>query len=352
MAQPFDADHLKVAGDPVRLAENVSPVGVLGPTGYLSASASGTGLLVYRNDVSSVSQLDVLDRSRKTLRTIGPPGAYGEPELSPDQKKIAVELPDSHGSGIYTPLWLMDVETGAISRFTFDNFDYLSPLWSPDGRWIYFSSNRTGPYNVYRKLTDGSADAELVVQAPNTVSPGDISRDNRFLLIEDYSPVTNRDLLFLPLATGGKPSPFRVTPASESDSRFSPDGRWVAYCSDENRAGDFEIFVSSFPPNTSKWQVSSEGGYWPMWRDDGRELHFISGTNLMAAEVIPGSTFQFRPPHPLFQVRLAQSVFTQAHSGYFAFPGGQKFLVNQFVNSGEVPPMTVVANWTSGLKKK
>ncbi len=352
MVQPFDGDHLKVAGDPVRLAENVSPIGVLGPTGYLSASASGTGLLVYRNDVSSVSQLDVLDRSGKTLRTIGPPGAYGEPDLSPDQKRIAVELPDSHGAGIYTPLWLMDVATGAISRFTFDNFDYLSPLWSPDGRWIYFSSNRGGPYNIYRKLTDGSADAELVVKAPNTVSPNDISGDNRFLLIEDNSPVTNRDLLFLPLATGGTPRPFRATPASESDSRFSPDSRWVAYCSDENRAGDFEIFVSSFPPNTSKWQVSSEGGFWPMWRDDGRELYFISGTNLMAAEVIPGSTFQFRPPHPLFQVRLAQSVFTQAHSGYFAFSGGQKFLVNQLVSSGEVPPITVVANWTSDLKKK
>ena len=352
VAQPFDNERLKLLGDPVRLAENVSAVGVLGPTGYLSASASATGLLIYRNNVAAVSQFALLDRSGKTLGTIGPPAAYGEPALSPDQKKIAVTMPDPEQAGSFTPLWLMDVATGASSRFTFDNFDDGSPVWSPDGRWIYFSSNRGGAYNIYRKMADGSADAELVLKSINIELPSDISPDNRFLLLDEFSPLTNRDLLFLPLQPAGDPKPFRATAAEEADGRFSPDGRWVAYCSDENRPGDFEIFVSSFPPSSSKWQVSSGGGYWPMWSHDGRELYFTSGTTLMAAEVIPGSTFQFRLPHPLFPARLAQSVFTQAHSGYFVFTGGQKFLLNQLVSTGESPPLIVVASWTSELKKK
>jgi serine/threonine protein kinase len=352
VAQPFDNEHLKLLGDPVLLAENVSAVGVLGPTGYLSASASATGLLIYRNNVAAVSLFALLDRRGKTLGTIGPPAAYGEPALSPDEKKIAVTMPDPEQAGSFTPLWLMDVATGASSRFTFDNFDDGSPIWSPDGRWIYFSSNRGGAYNIYRKLADGSADAELVLKSINIEMPSDISKDNRFLLLDEFSPLTNRDLLFLPLQPVGEPKPFRATAAEEADGRFSPDGRWVAYCSDENRPGDFEIFVSSFPPSSSKWQVSSGGGYWPMWSHDGRELYFTSGTTLMAADVIPGSTFQFRSPHPLFPARLAQSVFTQAHSGYFVFTGGQKFLLNQLVSTGESPPLIVVASWTSELKKK
>ena len=112
------------------------------------------------------------------------------------------------------------------------------------------------------------------------------------------------------------------------------------------------MFVSSFPEGGSKWQVSSEGGFWPMWSNDGRELYFVSGANLMAAEVIPGPTFQFRPSRALFPVRLAQSVFTQSHSGYFVLSGGQRFLINQVVGATDSPPISAMTNWTSGLKQK
>ncbi len=352
VAQPFDKESLKLVGEPVRLAENVSPVGIYGPTGYLLASASASGLLVYRTNVPAMSQFTVVDRNGKKARTIGPLGTYETPALSPDQKRIVAAVADRGQSGFYTPLWLMDAATGASSRFTFDNFDDGSPIWSPDGRWIYFNSNRGGPYNIYRKKADGSADAELVVKSANIETPSDISSDNRFLLIEDFSPVTNRDLLYMSLEPGGKPKPYRATPATEADGRFSPDGRWVAYCSDENRGGDFEIFVSPFPPTKSKWQVSSEGGYWPMWSSDGRELYFLSGTTLMAAEVIPGATFQFRPPQALFSFHPAQGAAGQAHSGYFAMTGGKEFLLNELATSGDSPPITVLSNWTLNLKKK
>lgn len=351
VAQPFDSEHLKLAGNPTRIAENVSAVGIQGPTGYVSVSASATGLLVYRTDVPMTSQFVVVDRSGKALRTIGPPGDYDEPSLSPDQKQVAFSKPDSGQSASSTPLWLMDIGTASIRRFTFDNVDAGSSIWSPDGRWIYFT-RRSGEFNIYRKLADGSADAELVLKAPDIQKPSDISANGRFLLIEDFSPVSSRDLLYSPIPPAGEPKPFRATPAEEADGRFSPDGRWVAYCSDENRPGDFEVFVSSFPEGGSKWQVSSEGGFWPMWSNDGREIYFVSGANLMAAEVIPGPTFQFRPSRALFPVRLAQSVFTQSHSGYFVLSGGQRFLINQVVGDTDSVPITAMANWTSGLKQK
>ena len=351
VAQSFSTDHLRFTGNPVRLAENISPIGILGPTGYLSASASATGILVYRNDVSTISQLTLVDRSGNTIRTIGPPGRYNEPALSPDQKKIAVSMPDPNVPGAYA-LWLVDVASSAFTRFTFDTFGNGSATWSHDGRWIYFNSDRNGVYNIYRKRADGSGDAELVLKSVNIDSPSDISKDDRFLLYIEYSPVTGQDLLFLPLNPGGKPEAFAMTSAAEMNGRFSPDGRFVVYCSDENHPGDFEVFVSSFPPSSSKWQVSSSGGYWPLWSADGREIYFISGTTMMATDVIPGPTFQFRPPRPLFSIRPAESFLGATHVDYSVYPSRQQFLLNQLVNTGESPPITVVANWTAELKRK
>ena len=180
VARPFDADHLKFAGNAIPLAENVSPVGILGPTGYVAASVSAAGLLIYRNDVSMISQLTVVDRSGKTIGTIGPPGAYNEPVLSPDQKKIAVSIPNPDVPGSYS-IWLADVASSAFTRFTFGTFGNLSPVWSHDGRWIYFNSDRVGVYNLYRKRADGSGEEELVLKSGNVDTPSDISRDGQYL---------------------------------------------------------------------------------------------------------------------------------------------------------------------------
>ena len=351
VAQRFDSKQIRIFGNPVRLAEDVSPVGIEGPTSYVSASVSHSGLLVYRTAASAISQLVLVDRSGKTLHTIGSPAAYDEPSLSPDQKRIAFSLPNADEAGSNT-LWLMDVATGATTRFTFGGDDTGSSIWSPDGRWIYFTSGRNGQYNIYRKPTDGSADAERVLKAADTQRPNDISADGRFLLIEDFSSVTNRDLVYSTIPPIGEPKAFRATPADETDGRFSPDGRWVAYCSDENHPGDFEVFVSAFPPGGGRWQVSSGGGFWPTWSADGRELYFVSGTTLMVADIVPGSTFQFRPPRALFPVRLAQGVYSQSHSGYFALSGGQKFLVNELAGTADSPPITAITNWTSELKNR
>jgi Tol biopolymer transport system component len=350
MAQPFDANRLKLAGKAGPIATKVSPVGIIGPTGYVAVSASATGLLAYRTSAPLVSQLMLVDRSGKTLSAIGPLRGYSGPALSPDRKKIVVGIPDPDNAGV-TSLWLVDVASGATTRFTFDKSDHRWPVWSPDGRWVYFGSNTAGTYNMYRKRADGSGTRELVRRSRNLEAPTSIPRDGRYLLFDELSPKTNNDIWYLPLQPPGKARVFLHTPASEIGANLSPDGKWVAYVSNENSPSEFEVFVSPFPPNGSKWQVSSKGGHWPIWSHDGRELYFVSGAMLMATKVTPGATFQFQPPQPLFSFRSPEN-FRDANPDYTVFPGGQEFLLNKLATTKVNVPITVMTNWTEAVKQR
>jgi len=349
-AQPFDPNSLKVTGNATMIAPNVSPVGEIGPTGYVALSAAGSGLLVYRSSVSRVSQLTLVDRSGKTLGIIGPTRGYSSPHLSPDGKKIAVAIPDQQNPG-QGSLWVVDLATGSLTRLTYNKHDNAFPIWSPDGRWIYFQSNAGGPYNIYRKRADGSGPRELVRRSPDLEGGTSFAEEGRFLLFDDMSPKTGADIWYLPLEPGATAKVFLKTSADEEDAVFSPDGKWAAYESDENGPSNFEVFVAPFPPSGSKWQVSTNGGYWPLWGRDGHELFFISGGKLMAAKVIPGPTFQFQAPQTLFPIQPPEDDIT-ATEDYSVFPGGQKFLLNQLVSTGANLPVTAVTNWTTALKGK
>ena len=350
VAQPFDADHLKITGSAVPIAPNVSPAGTVGPTGYVAVSATARGLLAYRNSVPLVSQLTLVDRGGRTLGTVGPVSGYSDPALSPDRNRVAVSIPDSGDPGV-SSLWIVEVASGTMTRLTFDKDDNILPIWSPDGRWIYFDSNASGAYNIFRKRADGSGKQEHVRPSANIETPLDISRDGRYLLFSDLATGTNDDIWYMPLESPDKATVFLRMPARELDARFSPDGRWVAYRSDENNPGDLEVFVAPFPPNGSKWQVSSNGGYWPVWSDDGQQLYYVSGSTLMAVDVTAGAALQFRPPHPLFSIRPPED-YLDVNADYSVFPGGQKFLLNQLVTTGDKLPITVVSNWTEELKRR
>ncbi len=349
-AQPFDPNTLKVTANATMIAPNVTPVGETGPTGYVALSAAGNGLLVYRNIVSRVSQLTLVDRNGKTLGAIGPARGYSSPHLSPDGKKIAVAVPDPDNPG-ESSLWIVDVATGSLTRLTYDKHDNVFPIWSPNGRWIYFQSNVSGPYNTYRKRADGSGPRQLVRRSADLEGGTSFAEDGKNLLFDDVSPETGADIWYLPLQAGAKAKVFLRTPADEEDGVFSPDGKWVAYESNENGPSDFEVFVAPFPPNGSKWQVSTNGGYWPLWGRDGHELFFISGGELMAAKVIPGASFQFQGPQPLFPIQPPEDDIT-ATEDYSVFPGGQKFLLNQLVNTGANLPITAVTNWAEELRRR
>jgi Tol biopolymer transport system component len=347
-AQPFDPNSLKVTANAAMIAPNVSPVGQTGPTGYVAISAAGSGLLVYRSSVSRISQLTLVDRSGKTLGTIGTPRGYSSPHLSPDGKKIVVAIPDRENPG-QSSLWIVEVANGSLTRLTYDKHDNVFPIWSSDGRWIYFQSNASGPYNIYRKPADGSGPRQLVRRSPDLEGGTSFAENGRFLLFDDMSPKTGADIWYLPLQPGATAKVFLNTPADEEDAVFSPDGKWVAYESDENGPSDFEVFVAPFPPSGSKWQISTNGGYWPLWGRNGHELFFISGGELMAAKVIPGPTFHVQAPQALFPIQPPEDDVT-ATEDYSVFPGGQKFLLNKLANTGANLPITAVTNWTLALK--
>ena len=353
LAQPFDLGKLAVSDKPVRVAENVSVTGSIGPTGFAPFSASANGLLAYRAGVAvPASELVIVDPSGRLVRKVAPAGAYSQPTLSPDAKKVALEMPDPEMPGA-SSIWIVDVASGASTRLTFDKFEDTWPVWSKDSQWIYFSSNASGPLNIYRKRADGSGPVERISESSDLEAVSDLSPDGKIVLVSDVGPQTSVDIYSLRLdvpAAQRKLEVYLKTSAAEGDARFSPDGHWVAYRSDMNGAGDWEIFVAPFPPDGSKWQVSTQGGDWPEWSSDGRDLYFASGSALMAAHVIAGNPIRFEQPRKLFAMNHPEN-FLDQKADYSVFPGGKEFLLRQPISNAKQPPITIVENWPNSLRR-
>ncbi len=343
MAQGFDADRLELTGEPFPVAEQVGRI-----TGaHLGLfSVSETGVLVYRSAVAANRQLAWFDRGGKQLSTVGPPGAYFNPSLSPDEKLVAVSRDDPQFST--ADIWLIELARGTPTRFTFVPSVNDTPIWSPDGSRIVFSANRDGPMNLYQRAASGAGNEEALLKSDNLKLPIDWSADGRFILYQNQDPMTKWDLWVLPLSGDQKPFPFLQTEFVEAQARFSPDGKWIAYTS--NESGTWQVYVRSFPAAGGKWQVSTAGGAQPRWRRDGRELYYISpDRKLMAVEVKgDGSTFEPGVPKELFELRVS---FPGTGTYYVAAAGGRRFLVTSVLEEATPQPITVVLNWTSDLKR-
>ena len=300
-------------------------------------------MLAYHAGPSRKTQLAWLDRAGKELGVIGPPADHYAPRLSPDGTRLAVSRldPDSTNGDI----WLMDLARSIASRFTFDPADDYLPVWSPDGTRLFFSSSREGVQQLYQALSDRPGSEEPLHRSGAWKAPDDVSPDGQFLIYETIDPKTRIDLWLLPLSGDRRPKPFVVTPFEEYGAQFSPDGRWVAYVS--NESGRSEISVQAFPGPGGKWQVSSEGGTMPRWRKDGRELFYLGAEGqLMAAEVRLSPSFDSRVPTALFKVSLLESPDRQ----YDVSPDGTRILVNRVSKATEATPMTVVLDWAAGLE--
>jgi Tol biopolymer transport system component len=346
MAQPFDAKALQLGGEPFPVTQHVTQDG-----SYAPFSASENGVLVYWGGVQiKNTQLVWLDRGGKQLGSIGPPGYYLMPRLSPDETRVAVQhLDPQTGRG---DIWLLDLSRGGTSsRFTFDPSDDAQPIWSPDGSRIVFRSQREGFYTFYQKSSSGVGKEEVLLKLKDFIRPEDWSPDGRFIVYATMAadnPKTLTDLWLLPLFGEHKPIPYVQSEFWQHEARFSPDGRWIAYRSDES--GKMEIYVESFPTSSGKVKVSSEGGVNPSWRRDGKELFYLAlDQKLMAVEVKPGSTFQPGVPRALFQTRVSGEVGSSKH--YTVTKDGQRFLVNMPVEGASSNPITVVLNWTAGLQQ-
>jgi Tol biopolymer transport system component len=347
VAHAFDARTLTLSGNPIPLAEDMEPVGISGPTGFVRATVSG-GILAFRRDHLQKSQLTWYDRSGKPLSTAGPAGDYADVLLSPDGTRVAVVRTDPRSRS--NDLWTLDLARENLTRLTFDPSEHLMPRWSSDGKKILFSSNRPGSTGVFWKMASGGPD-ELFLKTDRATFVDDWSRDGRFILYESLDPKTGYDLWGVPMPGPGVPFPYVVAPGRQRNARFSPDGRWVAYCSDET--GRAEIYVQPFPATGARWLVSADGGDQPFWRGDGREVVYVNGKmEVTAAEVRIGETFEASAPRPLFSIHTPFAFGLATFGAPFAMTAdGRRFLVNSLVEVGESPPILVVANWPAELKK-
>jgi len=218
-------------------------------------------------------------------------------EISPNGKRLAtVRFKDGN-----VDVWILDRERDTATRLTFDDDVDVAPRWSADGKWIYFAGRRGTHFQIHRKPADGSREAEVVVETDGDQFPSHLSRDGRYLIYEGPGESTDPDLFVVALEEGGEPELFLGTRFEEVEARFSPDGRWVAYQSDES--GRVEIYIRPFPGPGGRWQVSSGGGVTPRWSHDGSRLFFLQATQLYEVDVgVEGDAVQVGKPQPVVEL--------------------------------------------------
>jgi Tol biopolymer transport system component len=350
LGQVFNAERLEVRGQPFLVAEHVGR-----SSAFQSAiSASRTGALAYAGTIAQNGRLTWFDRGGNAQGSAGPEGDYTDFRLSPNEKSLAASLVDPKAGTV--DVWMNDLARGSNTRTTRGGLFSAAAIWSPDGTQLVFRTQRGGLIEFYRRSAAGGGNEEPVLLADmeratqigsNNLVPTDWSPDGQHILFSLPGVASGTDLWLLPLTGDRKPKKYLATPAEEMHGNFSPDGRFVAYTS--NESGQFEVYVQTLPLSDKKWQVSTNGGYEPRWRGDGREIYYLSeDRKLMAVSVGPGPSFGV--PQTLFQTRVPAGV-TANHQHYVPSRDGRRFLVNTQTGDPSPTPITVVLNWTAGLKK-
>jgi Tol biopolymer transport system component len=287
-----------------------------------------------------------VDRKKQVKELAAPARPYGSPHISPDGRRVAITV---LSGGTSADVWVYEIPHGTLTRLTFDEHS-TAPVWSPDGKRIAFTTTRrTGPA-ILAKSADGSGAEEILVPGESLILvPTSWSSDGKFLAYWTVGSETGRDVWIAPLTGEGKRQPFLQTKFNEMQARFSPDGRWVAYMSEES--GRYEVYVQPFPGPGGKWQISTNGGTVPVWAQNGRELFYMSSGKVMSVGVTTQPTFSASTPRivadvpPLLMGRLSNGV-------YDVSPDGQRFLfVKANVESGPPDEVHVVLNWTEELKQ-
>jgi Tol biopolymer transport system component len=360
MAQPFDPDRLHLIGDAFPIAEGIGDSLNTGLTrigrelAHMAASVSANGTLAYGTGFRSVGrQLVWMDRNGKFLGLIGKPGNITWESLSPDEKNVSFGL--INVSEI-SDIWLYELSQGTTSRFTFGPGLNNEAVWSPDSaRIIYKSTPKTiaTAGDIYQKSAIGAGKEDLLLRVGRDLRILDWSRDGKFLLyIPDIGdPKTGADLWLLPLEGDKKPMPFLATRFRETNGQFSPDGKWIAYRSDES--GQDQVYVQPVPATGAKFQISTAGGGRPRWRRDGKELFYVSADGkLMAMPIKLSATIERGVPQPLFDFPIPDSF--GVHQFYYQPTGdGQRFLMNiPASQEGSTANLVkMILNWQTGLKR-
>ena len=346
MAQAFDAAALRTLGEAVPIASRLGTVQGANISYFRrNFSASANGLLIYDAHTDRQrSQLLWVDRHGKPLNVLAQLDNVSVPFLSPDESRIVVARKDLATNN--NDLWLTDALGDNPVRFTFDPGSDILGLWSPDGQRIVWSSTRNGSFDLYEKEVSSPGQDTLLLRSDEPKFPLDWSRDGRYLLFRQISPQTGHDIFVLPTDGERKPFPFLHTAAMENGGALSPDGRWIAYNSDES--GRYEVYVESFPTHGGKRQISPAGGSGPRWRSDGKELyyHSLDGRVMAISVTADGGPFATGTPTPLFAFRAAG---TMTVPSYAVTRDGQRFLLSAIIENDSRAALSVVQNWMMGV---
>jgi hypothetical protein len=346
MGQPFDIKALKLTGKPFLIADQIKLDG-FGAANYYSLSESGS--LIFQGIKLTIPKLIWFDRSGKQLGAVGDPADYSSPSLSPDGKRLAIGIRDPQTKK--RDIWLFDLLRGTKSRFTFDPADDLNPVWTPDASRILFTSDRKGQRDLFQKKVNTMEEEELLYSSPEIKNTEDLSPDGSTLVF-NTSPgpkdTTKNDIWLFPLIGERRPSPFIKAQSNEFLLNISPDGKWLAYTSDES--GTREVYVTTFPQPTGKWQVSAGSGQEPKWRRDGKELYFLaSDKKLMAVDVNTNlGVIETGVPRVLFE---APFYLVSGKNRFVVTNDGQRFLTILQEADTAGSSLNVVVNWKAGIKR-
>ena len=334
MAQPFDLKTLQLGGEPTPIVQNVQ----FHPSGFAMFAVSASGVLCYQTG-TLISELRVVDRRGALTGTFLEPAEYFVPTLDVAHRQFAVSITDP-ATG-YDDIWQYDMVRQVARRLTFNPADDFAPVLSPDGKRVAFASNRSGSPQLFLKNVDGAEEERAIAPAQLARFPLSWSPDGRFIAYKEIAPTTQMDIDIFDMKERTERH-FLASEFNETDASFSPSGRWMAYVSDES--GRPEVYVTTFPAPSARWQISSGGGTQPRWRGDEKELFYYSADgNIMAVPVVTQPNFNAGIPQRLFACELRSPRIDTGE--YDVWPDGQRFLINTTAGRPRSLPLTIAIGW-------
>jgi Tol biopolymer transport system component len=340
MAQAYDERRQEMTGE-------AWPISSKPLTYWRAFSASLNGVLAYRTG-SPRSSLVWFNRKGERIAALPFRGDYRQFALSPDESRLAAAAMDETATN-RSNIWVMDLSRGTYAKLTSYRVNDWYPTWSPDGRKLAFSSSKDGPFNIFVRTASANGIDKPMASSPSMKWVSSWSSDGKFLAYWALTSQTRGDIWLIP-TTGGEPFSFLQSEHDELQPEFSPDGRWIAYTSDESER--YEIYVRRFdgrPATGAALRVSIDGGTHPKWRRDSKELFFLAPDHkLMAAEIRSSPSITAAVPKALFQTHIQSANFL---TGYAVAGNGQRFLMNTPAEDAESGPVTVIVNWNPQSKR-
>jgi eukaryotic-like serine/threonine-protein kinase len=334
IARPFDPATLRLTGEPILVADDLSRFATV-------SAASDAAVIAFGG--TAAETLTWFDRSGRAIGTVDGPTPLRNLALSPHEHKLIGEGVEAGQRGI----WLIDLTRNVTTRLVADG---TYPMWLPDGNTVIFSAGREpGAFGMYARNIDELND-ELLLKRPQRPIVTDVTRDGRFVVFTlVVTPDTRQDIWVARRSQAATPTLLISSPAREIQAQVSPDGKWIAYASDEENSA-FEVYVQAFPGLGHKRRVSSRGGTQPQWRSDGKELFYLSADQtVMSVAVTPGPTLELGASQPLFRPSLL-GLMSDFRNQYTVTPDGSRFVVSTVAQTGAREPITLVVNWRAAAE--